>query len=596
MKWIKWVLVLWFALAAGLVQAEAMYQKYPVKSGDTLSAIAWKHELNLAGFWRANCDVVKNPHLIYPGMQLVLAAKAPHEKACGMKTVEPRVPSVILVPTAQTSVEASVKPLPAVKKSVQASRPAPAPKTQVSGPRPVDALNVAPYRPSRSPKVDRKVLKSIPNPLTDSEIDEFQALEQSGKCELQPFYAGTEMFWMVGARGKVTTSPYGLVGNWKGFHSARVCELSNGRRIAIFQICENLAELPPAPAAPVIAQPEAVVVPPNPVGSTDVPAPTEGPKKEAESDIFSPAQVTQLCRAYRDHTVAGFEMDWNKQGGGSKAFYAQVAKLCTVHENYQGSYSIGAIVNGSMWDGSTGKGGDFKGFLLAGGLAQEYVAIQEKYDWLLGFPMVGVFHDEFRQGSYDNARRFNPVLALTANLNAYPRKARGEDSWYETQVSTVVAHTLGSSLIERWEGREFGDGSALKMPWYINLTVRQYAYRNYLSDEWGNVEWYLQLGGLKADRLSGNARVGMAAMRRCVGFGAGVNFSADGVNPALGGWTDPLQCGVFYRNWERGKFVTELAAARGIVLEQSALIPISEDEAKADPVAPAVQPESGSAE
>ncbi len=538
---LRLIVALALALVAGLVQAGTV--EHRVKSRENLGKIGAQYGVAAANICAAN-DIV-DCDIIWPGQRLMI----------------PTGSAVSAKPTVKKSAQPT-------KRVVEVSA-----KTQVSGPLPINALNVAPYRLSRTLQLDRNVLKS--RGFTDAEVDEFHALEQSGKCELQAFSQGAPMLWMVGTYGKVTTSPLGLVANWKSFHSARVCELASGKRIAIFQICENLAGLPRVPKAPE----------PPPLVTQEVPTPVvvetpQPPEKVVEvPPLIVPSDDTAtLCGAYRKHANAGFEIDWNKHGGTSRAAYAQVAVLCTVYEDYNGSHSIGPVATGSIWGGSTGQGGDFEGHFAAGGFAYEYVAIQDKYDFMVGFPLFGVLHDEFRQDRYENERHFKPVLALSANLNSYPRKARGEDWWYETQVSIVAARTLGSRLLERWDGRDLADSSGLNMLWYVNATVREYAYRKYLSDELGNAEFYLQLGGLKADRLSGNARVGMALMRRCVGAGAGVNFSADGVNPAVGGWTDPLQCGVFYRNYERGKYVRELGAAVGVSFNQDDLVPIKEEE------------------
>lgn len=542
-KYVTLVLALVFALVAGLAQAEAV--TVTLKSGDTVSAIAHKFGMKLSNL----CAQVKGDcNHVRPGQKLVVEKVASSTQPTVNKSAQP-TKRVVEVPA----------------------------KTQVSGPLPINALNVAPYRLSRTLQLDRNVLKS--QGFTDAEVDEFHTLEQSGKCELQAFSQGAPMVWMVGTYGKVTTSPLGLVANWKSFHSARVCELASGKRIAIFQICENLAGLPRVHKAPEPPPKEVVKEPPSPV-VVEAPKP---PEKVVEAPpIIIPSDDTSTwCRAIRKHAVAGFEMDWNKHGGTSRAFYAQVAALCTIHEDYEGTDSVGVMANASMWSGNTGEGGTFKGHLAVAGFAYEHVSVRDMYDFMIGFPLFGVLYDEFEQGRYENERRFKSVLALSANLNHYPGKARGEDWWYETQVSTVVARTLGARLLERWDGRDLADSSALNMPWYVNLTVRQYAYRHYLSDELGNAEVYLQLGGLKADRYSGNARVGVAMMRRCVGAGAGVNFSTDGVNPAVGGWTDPLQCGVFYRNYERGQYVRERGAAVGVSFNQDDLVPIKEEEVNA---------------
>ena len=68
-----------------------MGKKYTVKSGDTLSKIA-KELLGDADRWReileANKDVIKNPNVIQPGIELDIPTEAGSRKAAPKQDFE----------------------------------------------------------------------------------------------------------------------------------------------------------------------------------------------------------------------------------------------------------------------------------------------------------------------------------------------------------------------------------------------------------------------------------------------------------------------------------------------------------------------------
>lgn len=260
--------------------------------------------------------------------------------------------------------------------------------------------------------------------------------------------------------------------------------------------------------------------------------------------------------------VFGQEFEPRYHDAANRADYAAGDLRCILHDGEDYRVSVGVGGSYVAWQGYNGQGGDYDGKLYLVGPSAKVVSHNGGWDAAVRLPAFGKLKSDYTEGAYASHRE-NEIRGLTATVNNFARKLRGEQYFYETSVSWAWAKPFGDSdLRQTYFGQTLADkGEPTR--YYTNVSVRNYIMR--LGE---TKELYGQLG-LNVEKpfsRSANARVGVAFFDRCLNVGAGADHDLikHATVPAAGYGVDPLACGDAYRVHVRGAQIVREAKAQGI--------------------------------
>lgn len=366
-------------------------------------------------------------------------------------------------------------------------------------------------------------------------------------------------------------------GRVKFVHDVRVCtpeqggrpevvevwKLSTGKLVGDFETCGNLSVMWEPPKMKEPEPPAPVVTPPAPAASAPAPHTTEPKLQQPEPrPTPTPEPIKQSVSCLEPSGVVGTEIEPRYNSAANRANYASGDIRCTLFDNDEYRVSVGLGGQYVNWNGYNQSGGTYDGDHYLWGPSLKVVSHNGGWDAAVRFPAFGKLESNYRQAAFASSRKHD-LRGVTASVNNFARKLRGEQHFYETQVSVAWAKAMSTSRLSQTVfGQELADHGR-PTDYYLNVTVREY-----LKRVGENHELYAQLGLNFEQPFSRSAsfRLGDAVYERCAGYGAGVDydFITDGVVPAYGGWVDPFQCGDAYRIHVRGAQIVREAKAAGV--------------------------------
>ncbi|MEP7162895.1 MAG: LysM domain-containing protein [Candidatus Moraniibacteriota bacterium] len=344
------------AFRAIVAEAEAVSVEVKVIRGDSL----WKL-VGERAYQVCRDNKLQDCNLIYPGQKLQLRVLPLAQAKSVMKHRE------VGTHKSPSAAKRVMGAKPAVKKLASAPTVT---KTQVSGPIRIKALNVAPLRPDWTPGLVTRILLS--QGYTEAEAQEFLVLEKAGNCEIREYRKGDPMYWMAGAKGKVTAGPDGLVADWEGVHYACVYRLASGKELAVFYKCRNLTGVPPR-MPPIVAAPPEREVPAAPLSPPDSPPPERKPPAIASPPLVPPHPTPQslACEEWWNyHGNVGTQLSFGS-GTRNTSFYgdSEIGVCPFAWERADGTYdelvyAVRILHQDDVFHGWKGHGQEFFPFGL----------------------------------------------------------------------------------------------------------------------------------------------------------------------------------------------------------------------------------------
>ncbi len=363
-------------------------------------------------------------------------------------------------------------------------------------------------------------------------------------------------------------------GYWKGRVLVKQDMWANvgeidGKWVGQFELCCNFfpMTLPPVPPLPAVTSPEppasapfvkvepSAVPPPTPV----VPV-VQAPKPKAMCDHIDPA-----ASLGQEYTLS------HDDGAKDDSTFATASVYCLRRlPSDDGSHGVGAKITASMWDGNTsGDRGQFRGWNVLFGPSYKQI-LDKGIDWEVSI-VGGKQVEKYQEGAYASKREFD-LAGLTAGLNDYRRRLKGEEWFPEWQVFGALTFPLGKDVSHSYFGKPIADtGDLSRFDFGLQAGFRQWIYES--PD--ALVHPYFQAGVFVQHPTSASMslRGGIADPNHIAGLGVGFNCDlkedCKDLVPALGWWADPVKGGRVVRDKVRQHQIVSEAAERGVAMDRA---------------------------